>query len=153
MNIWHVPKIYDLAEVPNYTADLIFTIKRVCKHYFIDTVTTSRGHMVMYCKDAKTAEFDYFHSSNYEISQIILPEDTRAESLNKIVYVVDCKDFRSLDNVILLEMANDLAFYLLGVLSSYRLIDVFDVSDKTEEFLDKSDTEGDREYEARHSPK
>lgn len=123
-----------------YSDYTIKALTAMCKQYFTDAVYNDRGQMVMYCKDSELAEFDYFLSTHYEVTPVILPEESRDETLERIVYVIDCEEFVRLDKGILSDMAEEMVYYLLGILSSYSLHENYRIHDKSIEFLSSAKT-------------
>ena len=103
--------------------------------YVREALVYDNGYLVFEVKDLSSFEFDFYYSSGSEIK--VLYEETRDESLDRILFVINCKDFHKTTNnddlnVIMVYLYN----YVVGFISANILYDKYKVKDYSHIFKD-----------------
>lgn len=119
------------------TQDQSLALKSKIIDYVRNALIYNRGYLVFEVKDLSSFEFDFYYSSGVEIEARY--EETREETINRIIYTLECKQLREANvsadylDKIMLYLYN----YIVGFISSNVLYEKYNVEDKSWIFRDK----------------
>lgn len=119
----------------SFSTELISKLTEFCKDYFTECLHENKGFNIIYSVKEGSAEFEKYFSTCNEIMGLIDPDLSKEESINRIVYVIDCEKFVNYDLSDISEMSYHMAFLLFGIVSGATLMSEFRFIDVTEMFV------------------
>lgn len=122
----------------SFTQERIKKLSNFCKDYFIECLHVDKGFNIIYLVDRKNFSFCSYFSTNFEIIDLIDPTLSKEESIGKVIYAIDCKQFKNYDKDDIDEMSYNMAFVLFGFISNLSLSKEFSLPDDTDYFISKS---------------
>lgn len=127
--------LFELTD-KNVTRDQSLALQSKILDYFRNALTLNKGYMVFEVVDASTFEFDFYYSSGSEIRATY--EETREETVARIVYTIDCAELRSIENIdeYLSDIMRYIFNFIVGFISAGILWEQHGVKDHSAMFID-----------------
>ncbi len=125
--------MFDMTE-SSISQDQSLVLQSQVLAYVREALVYDKGYVVFAVKDRSTFEFEIYHTDGNSIAAQY--EETRDETIDRILFTIDCKVFCKLKkdakalNVCMKYLYN----YFLGALNYLDLQEKFGISDETDIF-------------------
>ncbi len=125
--------MFDMTE-SSISQDQSLVLQSQVLAYVREVLVYDKGYVVFAVKDRDTFEFEIYHTDGNSIAAIY--EETRDETIDRILFTIDCKEFCKLknDTKALNVCMKYLYNYFIGVLSYLALQTNYDIKDETDIF-------------------
>ena len=122
-------QMFDL-NASGISQDQSFVLQSQVISYVRETLVYDKGYVVFAVKDLDAFEFEFYHTDGHRINALY--EETRDETIERIMFVIDCKMFCKLktDDKALTDVMKYLYNYFVGQISAQSLFDRFKISNE-----------------------
>jgi len=133
--------MFDLT-ASGITQDQSFVLQSQVISYVREALIYDKGYVVFAVKDMDAFEFEFYHTDGDSVNALY--EETRNETVDRVMFNIDCKVFCKLktDDKALTDVMRYLYNYFVGQLSATALFDRFKIANQVE-ILRRPDEEQD----------
>lgn len=127
--------MFDMTE-SSISQDQSLVLQSQVLAYVREALVYDKGYVVFAVKDRDTFEFEIYHTDGNSIAAIY--EETRDETIDRILFTIDCKEFCKFknDTKTLNVCMKYLYNYFVGALNYIELQTKYGIKDETDIFRD-----------------
>ena len=114
---------------PQLGQDQTLALQSQLMEYIRDALVYDKGYMVFSIKDLSTFEFTNYYSDGNNID--VMYEETRDETIERILYVIDCADltYARGNGELISDILKYLFNYVVGIISANLLHEKYNIKD------------------------